>query len=53
MGYDVESGRPEIMTWVTLKKGLKEKSLPTNTIWIAREALGMLKHNGMVQDQKD
>ena len=50
MGYDVELGRHEIMTWATLKKELKEQSLPTITTWLAQEALGRLKHNGMVRD---
>ncbi|RVW58802.1 hypothetical protein CK203_108278 [Vitis vinifera] len=39
MEDDAESGRPQITTWETLKKELKDQFLPTNTAWVAREAL--------------
>ncbi|RVX17751.1 hypothetical protein CK203_004117 [Vitis vinifera] len=43
MEDDAESGRPQITTWKTLKKELKDQFLPTNTAWVAREALKRLK----------
>ena len=36
---DAESGRPQISTWETLKRELKEQFLPTNAAWLARESL--------------
>ena len=50
MEDDAESGRPQITTWKTLKKELKDQFLPTNTAWVAREALKRLKHIGSVRD---
>ena len=44
MEDDAESGRPQITTWETLKKELKDQFLPTNTAWVAREALKRLRH---------
>ena len=32
---DVESGRPQITTWETLKQELKEQFLLTNVAWLA------------------
>ena len=50
MEDDAESGRPQITTWETLKKELKDQFLPTNTAWVAREALKRLKHTGSVRE---
>lgn len=50
MGDDAESGRPEITTWETLKRELKEQFLPSNSTWLARESLKRLKHTGSVRD---
>ena len=50
MGDDAESGRPQIDTWETLKRELKEKFLPTNSAWLARESLKRLKHTGSVRE---
>ena len=47
---DAKSGRPQISTWETLKRELKEQFLPTNAVWLARESLRRLKHTGTVQD---
>eukprot|EP00261_Vitis_vinifera_P038833 XP_019080076.1 PREDICTED: uncharacterized protein LOC109123765 [Vitis vinifera] len=47
---DAESGRPQITTWETLKKELKDQFLPTNTAWMAREALKRLRHTGSVRE---
>ncbi|KAL3505960.1 hypothetical protein ACH5RR_031342 [Cinchona calisaya] len=41
---------PQISTWVGLKTELKRQFLPTNTSWIAREALRRLKHTGGVRE---
>ncbi|KAL6327738.1 hypothetical protein AAG906_024708 [Vitis piasezkii] len=38
MEDDAESGRPQITTWETLKKELKDQFLPTNTAWVAVES---------------
>ena len=46
----VESGRPHISTWETLKRELKEQFLPTNAAWLARESLRRLKQTGTVWD---
>ena len=46
---DVESGRPKISTWETLKQELKEK-FPTNAAWLAREPLKRLMQTGTVRD---
>ena len=50
MEDDVESGRPQITTWETLKKELKDQFLPTNTPWMAREALQRLRHIGSMRE---
>ena len=50
MGDDAESGRPQITTWETLKRELKEQFLPTNSAWLARESLKQLKHTGSVRE---
>ena len=42
MEDDAESERSQITTWETLKKELKDQFLPTNTAWVAREALKRL-----------
>ena len=47
---DAESGRPQISTWETLKRELKEKFLPTNVAWLARESLRKLKQTRTVQE---
>ena len=47
---DDESGRPQISTWETLKRELKEQFLPTNAAWLARESLRRLKQTGTVRD---
>ena len=41
---------PKITTWETLKKELKDQFLPTNTAWVAREALKRLRHTGSVRE---
>ena len=50
MKDDAESGRPQITTWETLKKELKDQFLPINTAWVAREALKRLRHTGTVRE---
>ncbi|KAL6319749.1 hypothetical protein AAG906_036807 [Vitis piasezkii] len=50
MEDDVESGRPQITTWETLKKELKDQFLPTNMAWVAKEALRRLRHTGSVRE---
>ena len=50
MEDDAESRRPQITTWETLKKELKDQFLPTNTAWVAREASKRLRHTGSVRD---
>ena len=47
---DAESGRPQISTWETLKRELKEQFLPTNAAWLAWESLQRLKQTGTVRD---
>ncbi|WKA05087.1 hypothetical protein VitviT2T_023072 [Vitis vinifera] len=47
---DAESERPQITTRETLKKELKDQFLPTNTAWVAREALKRLRHTGSVRE---
>ena len=49
-GDDAESGRPQITTWETLKRELKEQFLPTNSAWLVRESLKRLKHMGSVRE---
>ena len=44
---DAESCRPQISTWETLKRELKE---PTNVAWLARESLRSLKQMRTMQD---
>ena len=39
MEDDVEYRRPQITAWETLKKEMNDQFLPTNTAWVAREAL--------------
>ncbi|KAL3529307.1 hypothetical protein ACH5RR_008629 [Cinchona calisaya] len=41
---------PLISTWEGLKTKLKRQFLPTNTSWLAREALRRLKHTGGVRE---
>ena len=50
MENDVESRRPQITTWETLKKELKDQFLPTNTAWVARKALKRLRHTRFVRE---
>ena len=50
MGDDAESRRPQIDTWETQKRELKEQFLPTNSAWLARESLKRLKHTGSVRE---
>ena len=50
MGDDAESGRPQITTWESLKKELKDKFLPTNTTWLARESLKRLRKTDSVTE---
>lgn len=45
-----DDARPEISTWDTLKKEMKEQFLPCNSSWVARDALKRLKHAGSVRD---
>ena len=47
---DKESGRPQITTWETLKKEIKDQFLPSNASWMARESLKRLKQMGTVRD---
>ena len=47
---DAKFERPQITTWETLKKELKDQFLPTNIAWVAREALKKLRHTGSVRD---
>ena len=48
--WDVELGRPQISTWETFKRELKEHLLPTNAAWLARESLRRLKQTRTVWD---
>ena len=50
MEDDAESGMPQITTWETLKKELKDQFLSTNTMWVAREALKRLRHIGSMRE---
>ena len=50
MEDDVESRRPQITTWETLKKELKDQFLSTNTTQVARESLKRLRHTELVRD---
>ena len=43
---DAESGRPQISTWETLKREIKEQFLLTNANGLARESLRRLKQTG-------
>ena len=47
---DVVVGRPKIKSWEILKKELKDKFLPMNTAWMARESLKKLKQTDSVRD---
>ena len=47
---DAESSRPQISTWETLKRELKEQFFPTNAAWLALESLRRLKQTGTVRD---
>lgn len=44
-----EARRP-IESWEVLKKEMKEQFLPTNTSWLARDALKRLRHTGSVHE---
>ena len=50
MEDDKESGRPQITTWETLKKEIKDQFLPSNASWMARKSLKRLKQMGTVRD---
>lgn len=45
-----DDARPQIRTWSDLRKELRETFLPTNSGWVARDALRKLKHNGSVRE---
>ncbi|PIN25087.1 hypothetical protein CDL12_02170 [Handroanthus impetiginosus] len=47
---DASANREPISSWDVLKQELKEQFLPSNTSWLAREALRKLKHTGSVRD---
>ncbi|KAG6517981.1 hypothetical protein ZIOFF_021381 [Zingiber officinale] len=47
---DANAGRQKIDTWDRLKKEMKDKFLPGNTSWIARDGLKRLKQSGSVRD---
>ena len=46
----VDDSLPRIETWDDLKHAMQDQFLPTNTSWMAREALRKLKHSGTVRD---
>ena len=50
MEDDAELGKPQITTWETLKKELNDQFLPTNTAWVAREALKRLRHTRSMRE---
>ena len=50
MKDDAKSRRPQITTWETLKKKLKDQFLSTNTAWVARESLKRLRHVESMRD---
>ena len=50
MGDDTKSGRPQITTWETLKKELKEQFLPSNSTWLARKSLKRLRQTGLIRE---
>ncbi|XP_065632783.1 uncharacterized protein LOC136068889 isoform X1 [Quercus suber] len=47
---DADAGRGKIDWWEALKKELKDQFLPTNTAWVARDALKKLKQMGTVRE---
>ena len=50
MKDDAKSRRPQITTWETLKKKLKDQFLSTNTAWVARDSLKRLRYIGSMRD---
>lgn len=46
---DASANRERVETWDALKKELKDQFLPSNTSWLARDALRKLKHGGSVR----
>ena len=50
MEDDAKSGMPQITTWETLKKELKDHFFSTNTAWVVREALKRFRHTGSVRE---
>ena len=50
MKYDADAGRGKIDSWEALKKELKDQFLPTNTAWVARDALKKLRQTGTVRE---
>ena len=50
MEDDADAGRGKIESWEALKKELKDQFLPTNTDWVARDALKKLRQTGTVRE---
>ena len=50
MEDDADTGRAKIESWEALRKELKDQFLPTNTAWVARDALKKLKQTATVKE---
>ena len=50
MEDNADADRVKIDSWKALKKELKDQFLPTNTAWVARDALKKLKQTGTVRE---
>ena len=50
MEDDADASRRKIDSWEALKKELKDQFLPTNTAWVARDALKKLRQTGTVRE---
>ena len=47
---DESANRPKVDTWEKLKDALREKFLPSNSSWVARDRLKRLKQVGSIHE---
>ncbi|XP_070013273.1 uncharacterized protein [Nicotiana sylvestris] len=47
---DESAGRPKVDTWEKLRDALRDKFLPNNSSWVARDHLKQLRQTGSIRD---
>ncbi|XP_070054201.1 uncharacterized protein [Nicotiana tomentosiformis] len=47
---DESAGKPKVDTWENLRDALRDKFLPNNSSWVARDCLKQLRHTSYIWD---